>query len=122
MQMLMSHSHPQGSGYCGRASQKGNPTETPSVSSPFSEWGKDKVTNQSFVAFDVYNFGILLLELLTGKSPVHTTGNDEVVHLVRWVYSVVREEWTAEVFDIEPLKYPNIEGRDGAADRDEMCS
>ncbi|KAL6955003.1 hypothetical protein U1Q18_042681 [Sarracenia purpurea var. burkii] len=60
-------------------------------------------------ASDVYSFGVLLLELLTGKSPIHSTGGDEVVHLVRWVHSVVREEWTAEVFDLELLRYPNIE-------------
>ncbi|KAD5961213.1 hypothetical protein E3N88_12686 [Mikania micrantha] len=59
--------------------------------------------------FDVYSFGVVLLELLTGKSPAHATGGEEVVHLVRWVHSVVREEWTAEVFDVELLKYPNIE-------------
>ncbi|XP_071730692.1 probable inactive receptor kinase At4g23740 [Rutidosis leptorrhynchoides] len=64
-----------------------------------------KVTQAS----DVYSFGVLLLELLTGKSPVHTTSGDEVIHLVRWVHSVVREEWTGEVFDVELLKYPNIE-------------
>lgn len=58
---------------------------------------------------DVYSFGVVLLELLTGKSPVHTTRGDELVHLVRWVHSVVREEWTAEVFDIELLRYANIE-------------
>ncbi|KAI4337934.1 hypothetical protein L6164_016296 [Bauhinia variegata] len=60
-------------------------------------------------ASDVYSFGVLLLELLTGKSPIHTVGGEEVVHLVRWVNSVVREEWTAEVFDVELLRYPNIE-------------
>ncbi|KAL8498584.1 hypothetical protein ACS0TY_021789 [Phlomoides rotata] len=58
---------------------------------------------------DVYSFGVVLLELLTGKSPIHTTKGDEIIHLVRWVHSVVREEWTAEVFDLELLKYPNIE-------------
>lgn len=60
-------------------------------------------------ASDVYSFGVVLLEILTGKSPIHTTGGDELVHLVRWVNSVVREEWTAEVFDVELLRYPNIE-------------
>lgn len=61
-------------------------------------------------ASDVYSFGVLMLELLTGKSPIQITGGgDEVVHLVRWVQSVVREEWTAEVFDVELMRYPNIE-------------
>ncbi|KAL2462648.1 putative inactive receptor kinase [Forsythia ovata] len=60
-------------------------------------------------ASDIFSFGVLLLELLTGKSPVHATGSDEVIHLVRWVHSFVHEEWTGEVFDIELLRYPNIE-------------
>ncbi|QHO47555.1 hypothetical protein HN51_016920 [Arachis hypogaea] len=66
-------------------------------------------TRKATVAADVYSFGVLLLELLTRRSPMHATGGEEVVHLVRWVNSVVREEWTAEVFDVELLKYPNIE-------------
>lgn len=66
-------------------------------------------TRKATQASDVYSFGVLLLELLTGKTPVHTTSGDEIIHLVRWVHSVVREEWTAEVFDMELLRYPNIE-------------
>ncbi|CAK9163029.1 unnamed protein product [Ilex paraguariensis] len=66
-------------------------------------------TRKASQASDVYSFGVFLLELLTGKSPVHATGGDEVIHLVRWVHSVVREEWTAEVFDVELMRYPNIE-------------
>jgi serine/threonine protein kinase len=67
-------------------------------------------TRKASQSSDVYSFGVFILELLTGKSPVQITGGgNEVVHLVRWVQSVVREEWTAEVFDGELLRYPNIE-------------
>ncbi|XP_009799627.1 putative inactive receptor kinase At4g23740 [Nicotiana tabacum] len=45
---------------------------------------------------DAYSFGVILLELLTGKV-VEKTGLD----LVKWVKSIVREEWTGEVFDSE---------------------
>ncbi|XP_054820141.1 probable inactive receptor kinase At2g26730 [Prosopis cineraria] len=44
---------------------------------------------------DTYAFGVVLLELLTGKVVQNNNGFD----LVRWVNSVVREEWTVEVFD-----------------------
>uniref|UniRef100_A0A803MZF4 Protein kinase domain-containing protein n=1 Tax=Chenopodium quinoa TaxID=63459 RepID=A0A803MZF4_CHEQI len=58
---------------------------------------------------DVYSFGIFLLELLTGKAPTHALLNEEGVDLPRWVQSVVREEWAAEVFDMELLRYQNVE-------------
>ncbi|CAJ1781871.1 unnamed protein product [Sphenostylis stenocarpa] len=43
---------------------------------------------------DVYGFGVILLELLTGKLV-----KGDGVDLTDWVQSVVREEWTGEVFD-----------------------
>ncbi|XAR58141.1 Non-specific serine/threonine protein kinase [Bertholletia excelsa] len=58
---------------------------------------------------DVYSFGVVLLELLTGKAPTQSVLNEEGVDLPRWVQSVVREEWTAEVFDLELLRYQNVE-------------
>lgn len=58
---------------------------------------------------DVYSFGVFLLELLTGKAPNQGLMNEEGVDLPRWVQSVVREEWAAEVFDMELLRYQNVE-------------
>ncbi|GMJ14315.1 hypothetical protein like AT5G58300 [Hibiscus trionum] len=64
-----------------------------------------KVTQKS----DVYSFGVLLLEMLTAKAPLHQSGHDDVVDLPRWVRSVVREEWTAEVFNVELLRYQTFQ-------------
>lgn len=58
---------------------------------------------------DVYSFGVLILEMLTGKAPLQSPGREDMVDLPRWVQSVVREEWTAEVFDVELMRYHNIE-------------
>lgn len=58
---------------------------------------------------DVYSFGVLLLELLTGKAPTHAVLNEEGVDLPRWVQSTVREEWTAEIFDTELLRSQDTE-------------
>ncbi|CBI15604.3 unnamed protein product, partial [Vitis vinifera] len=43
------------------------------------------------------------------RAPEVTDPRKEGVDLPRWVQSIVREEWTSEVFDLELLRYQNVE-------------
>lgn len=51
---------------------------------------------------DVWGYGSLLMELLTGRVSVLSVPQDNrAVDLCSWVHRAVREEWTAEIFDLE---------------------
>ncbi|KAK9064766.1 hypothetical protein SSX86_016148 [Deinandra increscens subsp. villosa] len=71
-----------------------NPDNSPLISNTFQQFSGDQ-TESPFRA-DIHALGVILLELLTGKMPmVENNGMD----LATWVVSVVKEEWTVEVFD-----------------------
>lgn len=70
---------------------------TVSYRSPEYQYAK-QVSKKS----DVWSYGCLLLELLTGKVSAYTApGGARGVDLCSWVHKAVREEWTAEIFDGE---------------------
>ncbi|XP_076936477.1 inactive leucine-rich repeat receptor-like serine/threonine-protein kinase At1g60630 [Bidens hawaiensis] len=71
-----------------------NNDSSPLISDTFQHSNGDQ--NESGFRADVHALGIIFLELLTGKMPmVENNGMD----LATWVVSVVKEEWTVEVFD-----------------------
>ncbi|KAK9053719.1 hypothetical protein SSX86_024793 [Deinandra increscens subsp. villosa] len=87
-----------------------NSLPAPSSSQSLGYRAPELFENQNYSQkSDVYSFGVLLLELLTGKQPIQSPVRGHMVDLPRWVQSVVREEWTSEVFDDELMRFHNIE-------------
>ncbi|CAM0879051.1 unnamed protein product [Alopecurus aequalis] len=89
---------------CGLAQLSGSSTSSAGYRAPEAPPSRPWASQKG----DVYSFGVVLLELLTGRYPGGGEGV-EAEELPRWVQSVVREEWTSEVFDLELMKDKGIE-------------
>ncbi|KAI3815947.1 hypothetical protein L1987_15631 [Smallanthus sonchifolius] len=56
---------------------------------------------------DIYSLGVIMLEVLSGKSPHEVDGG---VGLPQWVAWIVNQEWTTEFFDLELMKDTSVTG------------
>ncbi|KAK4431373.1 putative inactive receptor kinase [Sesamum alatum] len=64
------------------------------------------VTKEPPQATDVYSFGVLLIELLSGRSPLRRTSRHS--SFVDWALHHARDEWTSLMFDKMLLKNPLV--------------
>ncbi|KAJ1697280.1 hypothetical protein LUZ63_005792 [Rhynchospora breviuscula] len=97
--------------YEGRLSDHGlfSFASTRSPSSRVAGYRAPEITDPKKISqkADIYSFGVLVLELLTGKAPAQAILNEEGVDLPRWVQSVLREDSMGDVFDMDLVRYQN---------------
>ncbi|KAK4431374.1 putative inactive receptor kinase [Sesamum alatum] len=74
------------------------------ATSPTSNYDPPEVSlmKKTSQASDIYSFGVLLIELLSGRSPLHSTGRHQT--FIDWALHHARDEWTSLVFDKKLLK------------------
>ncbi|XP_008801439.2 pollen receptor-like kinase 1 [Phoenix dactylifera] len=61
---------------------------------------------------DVWSLGMLMLEILTGKVPMHDAQQGkESTDLVNWANSVAKEEWAGQVLDSKMSRTKDAEGQ-----------
>uniref|UniRef100_A0A7N0R8A5 non-specific serine/threonine protein kinase n=1 Tax=Kalanchoe fedtschenkoi TaxID=63787 RepID=A0A7N0R8A5_KALFE len=56
---------------------------------------------------DVYSFGILIMEIITGRTPVDYSRPKEEVNLVDWLKNMVGDRKSEEIVDPKMLKLPS---------------
>ncbi|XP_074372295.1 putative serine/threonine-protein kinase At1g01540 [Apium graveolens] len=68
------------------------------------EYGSTRVLDQKT---DVYSVGVLIIEIITGRSPVERRGYEHEVNLVEWLHSMVRDQNIIQIVDPKLAEMPN---------------
>ncbi|XBH82978.1 hypothetical protein VPH35_071519 [Triticum aestivum] len=59
------------------------------------------VTGRTSVESDVYSFGVVMLEIACGKRPAVARGQEDIIHLVQWVWDSWESRRTLEAADAQ---------------------
>ncbi|XBH82973.1 hypothetical protein VPH35_071514 [Triticum aestivum] len=59
------------------------------------------VTGRTNVESDVYSFGVVMLEIACGKGPAVARGQEDIIHLVQWVWDSWESRSTLEAADAQ---------------------
>ncbi|KAI6691451.1 hypothetical protein NL676_028279 [Syzygium grande] len=106
---VIAHIHSQGPEASHGNIKSSNVLLTKLYEARVSDYGLARLAGPTVSPSRFHGFGVLILELITGKAPSTSLLAEDGVDLPRWVRGAVEQDSSAVVFDAELLRYQNVE-------------